>query len=80
MRDSLPEIPTDDACFWLRGDAWLRCRILRSLPGISAGIRDSYGYDRSAPLRMELAAPLYTDLSAAVEAFEGWLLGESPTW
>jgi hypothetical protein len=80
VRTRISEIPADDSCFWLDGDDWWRCGAQQSLASIGRAIANSYGYSRISHLRNEMAAPLETSLSGALDMFGGWLAGERSTW
>ncbi len=67
-------------CFWLSGDAWIRCAFTLRLATLHKDAVEPFGYKRISHLRNELFVPLHDSLTKLHGDFEAWLIGEVPSW
>lgn len=71
---------TDDPCFPLDSEAWVRCAFAAQVRSVHYEASGHFASGHISHLRNTLFAPLSDSLEELHEAFRAWLLGEESSW
>jgi F0F1-type ATP synthase membrane subunit b/b' len=82
LRQRHPELRQGGSkpCFWLMGDAWLRCALKEALSEVDSTAVKQYKLSRVAELRRALFGDFADALGALRNSFAAYLLSSETTW